>query len=140
MNVNKDNIGEFIKSQKFTDQLFVSIFKKIMEKHKNETLRQTAIRSMIEIYESKYDVEMRRHSKNIRERKENRANEYAVNKEQDMRILFTIPDTLFARLQNAVEISDPGGPGFMTQESFDLLKEDVWFAKNFKQYMVAEKY
>ena len=111
-----------------------------MEKHKNETLRQTAIRSMIEIYESKYDVEMRRHSKNIRERKENRANEYAVNKEQDMRILFTIPDTLFARLQNAVEISDPGGPGFMTQESFDLLKEDVWFAKNFKQYMVAEKY
>ena len=140
MDVNNNNIDNFIEGQQFTDQLFARVFQKVMSEHRDESLRETAIRAMIEIYELKYGPEMRRHKKNLKERKETRANEYAANKEQDMRMLFTIPDTLFARLQNAVGVADPDGPGFMSQEAFDLLGEDIWFAKNFSQYMVADKY
>lgn len=141
MDVVEQTIEEFIQHQKFSDDLFANIFKKTVTEYKEESNRQVAIRAMVSIYENKYKPEMRRHNEAMKEAREaSIGNEFAANQKDDIQHSFRIPDTLFSRLQSTVELIDPEGPGFMSEESFKELKEDIWFAKNFPQYLVPAKY
>lgn len=140
-------INEFIESQKIQDSILASIFKKIVIEYPNENLRQHAIRASILYFEEKYKDEYEStYNKLIQKRKELSSNEFTANKDNDIRLAFSLPETLLARIHSLFnKLKELGKfsenePYFMSDKSIELYKEDEWFQKNFPKYTIPQKF
>ena len=142
-----DQLNKFIESQKIQDSVLASIFKKIVLEYPNETLRQNAIRAAILFFEEKYKDEYESTYNNlIKKRKELSNNEYTANKDNDIRLTFSMPETLLARISSLInKLIELGKlpknePHFMSDKSIEMYKEDEWFKDNFPRYTIPQKF
>lgn len=135
---NKINLEDFVQSSRFTDDFSVEIFKELVTTYKKESPRQHLIRAVIMLWERKYPAELRYHKKAMEQRRETRANQFAANKDEDMRLLMSFPASLWNRL--GLMVKDPD----FLHESSPITKEEKlekeWVIKNFPEFVVAEKY
>lgn len=142
-----DQLNKFIESQKIDDSILVSILKRLILEYPNETLRQHAIRATILFFEEKYKDEYENiYNYKIKKKRELSKNEFTANKENDIRLTFSVPGTLLARIESLLnKLRELGKlpkdePHFMSNESIKLYQEDQWFKNNFQKYVIPEKF
>ena len=133
----QQNLEDFVKESKFSDPLFRDIFLELVTKYKAESPRQHLIRALLTIYKETYPAEMKVFNGEMKKVKETRVNEFAADKEQDQRLLFKFPESLWARLSMVVD-----EPPFLSQSNpptKDELEEMQWLFREFPEFAVAEK-
>ena len=132
----KDSKLENFIVQKFSGKdTLAEVFLSLAKKHKGENMRQHTIRAMIELYERKHPEALEEASKQIQKRRETAKNEFSSVEDQDQRLLFSFPAPLYHRLSMIVK-----DPPFLSNEAIEHLKEDEWVAKEFKRYLVPNKF
>ena len=138
MKNNKINLEEFVSTTHFSDDIDKQVFRELVTKYKKETPRQALIRAIIAMWERKYPLEAHAHQRTIEHGKETRINKFAANKEQDQRLLFRFPQSLWNRLTLLVK-----DPDFLYQSdpiTKGEKKELEWVIKNFPQYLIPSQY
>lgn len=133
----EQNLEDFIKESKFSDSMYRDIFLELVTKYKAESPRQHLIRAIITIFKETYPAEMKVFNQGMKKIRETRVNEFAADKQQDQRLLFKFPESLWARLSMVVD-----EPPFLNQSNppaKDELEEMQWLFKEFPEFAVAEK-
>lgn len=132
------HLEDFVRESKFSDSLYRDVFMELVTKYKAESPRQHLIRAVITIFKEKYPAEMRVFNKEMKKIKETRVNEYAADKQQDQRLLFKFPESLWARLSIVID-----EPPLLTQSNppkLDELEEIRWLMKEFPEFAAVDKF
>jgi len=90
--------------------------------------RKKFIEDSIMAYRAWYNEEYLDHLKYIRKLRKLQNNEYAATSNKEFRLLFKLPTNLYLYLNKFL---DPKFP--------EDHKESIWFAKKYKEFVVAEK-
>lgn len=127
------------------DAVLASIFKTIIIEYPNEGLRQHAIRATIDFFEKKYKNEYEsKYNELLKKRRDRVRNDFAADKDADIRLSFSMPETLLMRIEGVLqELVGTGKlpedePNFMSNEAIDKYKEDEWLRKEFPKYVIPK--
>jgi len=129
------DLNRFIEKQGFSDSVFADVFKFIVNNYPDEDERKRTIRTIIEIWQRRYPNELGKFNRDMKKRRELNKNEFASDKDNDIRILFSIPQSLLNRINMVVK-----DPKFLSKESDEKLNETEWFLKEFPQFRAFDVY
>lgn len=134
-----DKVQDYIdKSLKQESEDWLSIAKTKTRQYPQESMRQVIIRTMVDYFDAKYPEIMEELDTEIKKKRELAKNEYAVDKDTDMRRVSAIPDGLMTRINKAFQ--DRGWYRFLSNEAQKEFGEVDWFSKEFPRFTVPDVY
>ena len=141
--MEKTEIGRYFENTSLQyNEILSSIFRELITKYKDETKRQHLIRAAVMLFEKQYPEELERNNKIIKQKRQTRDNEHAANYEQEIRLTFCVPQhigTLFLSVGQLLK-DKTLKLALLSDEAQELYGEQDWFAREFPQYLVPEKY
>ena len=131
----KDYISQSLKEE---SEIWLGIAKEKTKQYPQESMRQIIVRTIIQHFEQKYPSLMEEMDDEVKKKRELSKNEYAVDKDTDIRRDAAIPDGLMTRINKAFQ--QHGWYRFLSNEAQKEYKELDWFIKEFPRYTIPDQY